>query len=241
MSYSIVQCTEQHRIAVLRWLRKEHRTTGGEGFWVNRKVIGDFALSDVFVIISQEAPIGFVSLTGNGDIDLLEIRPDHRNRGAGSQLALFAIQELWNRGHQAIRINCCPPESITFWWNLGFERIDPTLDFPIKARQYRQVVLDLADESAARTVAVQVQHLSSQQRDEPHRIVRTTEVNGLQVNQRVCLPRRIILCRDDTDDEIKIVVDDRVIHQGRIKYLDREQYGVQRVSRDQFFLDYVDF
>lgn len=126
MSHPIVQCSEQHRAAaaVLQWLQEEFLASGC-GFWANRQVIEGYSLSNMFVIISLEEPIGFVSLAENG-IDLFSIRAPHQRRGVGRELASFAIQELWNRGHQAITILCSPSESFNFWRTLRFEIVDPT-------------------------------------------------------------------------------------------------------------------
>jgi len=52
------------------------------------------------------------------------------------------------------------------------------------------------------------------------RTLRAVEMNGLQLNDRIYLPERIVLCRHRTsaDAVVKIIVDGVVVHQGRLMF-----------------------
>ena len=240
----IEQCTEQHRTTLLRWLHDEY-VDSGCGFWANHAVIEESPLTDMFVAIIHGEPTAF-ALLGNEGIDILCTRMTYQGSGIGRTLARAVIEELWSRGLQAITISCSPPESFGFWQRLGFERVDPMEDahLPFYARLYRSVRLAQTIDETAVVVAVEVQLLNPKYfrgGAVEMRTLRTVEMNGLQLNDRIYLPERIVLCRHrtSTDAVVKIIVDGVVVHQGRLKYLTKGQHGVQQVTNNQFFVDCI--
>ena len=122
--------------------------------------------------------------------------------------------------------------------------MDPTeeVHFPFSARLYRSVRLSQPIDSAATVVAIRVQllnpkyHRGGAVQMQP---LRTIEMSGLQCGDRIYLPERVVLCRDRTsvDVAVKITVDGVVVHEGRLKYMNTGQHGIQNVTANQFFLD----
>jgi GNAT superfamily N-acetyltransferase len=250
MAVGIVQCTDQYRKEVLDWLREEWNDYG-EGFWANHSVIEEYHLADMVVAIDDDgAPIAFAAVTEEG-IDLFSVRDTHEGKGVGTKLAHFTIQLLWDRGLQAVTLLCSPKKSYGFWQKMGFDKVDPTADVNdfnilLRARLYRTERLDGPVNESGVTAAVQVQSLFPERRDGTLclRVCRTTEIIGAQLNGCIYLRERIIVCKDHNHTVIKIIVDGKMVHQGRIKYLNDGQYGVKRViinqrPTNQFFFDYV--
>jgi len=88
---TIGPATSQQLAEVLGWLEQEQLEMS-EGFYCNRDIIvQSFGSGEMYCAISQQSVVGFVLhtlKTAGSSIDILEIRPSHRRRGFGKQLAL---------------------------------------------------------------------------------------------------------------------------------------------------------
>lgn len=100
-----------------------------EGFYCNRDIIvQSFGSGEMYCAISQQSVVGFVLhtlKTAGSSIDILEIRPSHRRRGFGKQLALDATDRLFKSGAASVTVKCAPRSSETFWRRLGFVSVIP--------------------------------------------------------------------------------------------------------------------
>ena len=133
---TVIISSDEHLKKILDWLKNEQHKTG-EGFYCNREIIVDsHKKGEVHVAIESGIVIGFVvdhlySLYHGSSIDILEVHPNHRNRGVGKVLALDSISRLFELGADLVNVECAPSSSEAFWLKLGFK---PKGDFQTSIR-----------------------------------------------------------------------------------------------------------
>lgn len=119
----ILASTESSLDELLRWLRREEAESG-EGFFCNEEIIAaSHASGDLHCGIANGQVVGFVVHTATparASIDILEVHPQHRRRGIGTQLAADTIKRLHASAAQFITVQCRPRSSEAFWRSLGF-------------------------------------------------------------------------------------------------------------------------
>jgi GNAT superfamily N-acetyltransferase len=118
-----IKAQEHHVAAIRAWLLEEHTRAGG-GLYDNVHMLPKAQVEGrLYCVMSAEMPVGFVMvhrMTEGASISLMEVHPDHRGKGIGKQLALFAIDLLLADGAKYIEVECAPHESEPFWRGMGF-------------------------------------------------------------------------------------------------------------------------
>jgi ribosomal protein S18 acetylase RimI-like enzyme len=121
---SIVQAQESHVQTVCEWLLAEHLDTSG-GLYDNAHMLPEAqSAGKLHCFVSLDEVLGFVMLhpmLESASISLLEVRPGHRRRGIGRQLANFAMGRLFAEGAKYIKVQCSPLQSEHFWRSMGFD------------------------------------------------------------------------------------------------------------------------
>lgn len=130
---SIVKAQEEQVSAVCAWLLEEHTGEGG-GLYNNAHMLTKAqAEGRLYCFIADEMPVGFVMvhrMTEGASISQMEVHPDHRCKGIGKQLAIYAIELLLADGAEYIEVECAPRESEPFWRGMGFRPDECLLDGP---------------------------------------------------------------------------------------------------------------
>lgn len=108
-----------------KWLIEEYETKE-EGFYCNWAIIEKAYKNKEFVTIDYcENPVGFIVWRNNdiyAEIDILEIRPEHRRKGIGDFFIIEFSKYLRSQEIIAIKLFCSPRESERFWKKLGFTK-----------------------------------------------------------------------------------------------------------------------
>ena len=119
----ILASTEQLLQELLGWLQREQAQLG-EGFYCNKDIIvASHAVGELHCSIANGQVVGFVVHTASSaraSIDILEVHPEHRRRGIGTQLATYTLRLLRASPAQFITVQCRPRSSELFWRALGF-------------------------------------------------------------------------------------------------------------------------
>jgi len=118
-----IKAQEHHVAAIRAWLLEEHTGAGG-GLYDNAHMLPKAqAEGRLYCFMPDERPLGFVMvhpMAEGASISLMEVHPDHRGKGIGKQLAIYAIELLLADGAEYIKVECAPRESEPFWRGLGF-------------------------------------------------------------------------------------------------------------------------
>ena len=106
-----------------KWLIEEDKTFD-EGFYCNWSIIEKAFSKKEFVTLNfKDRPIGFL-VWSSGDIyaeiDILEIKPEHRKRGVGKVFFEMISEYFKQKGFLVIKLFCSPRESEKFWKKMGF-------------------------------------------------------------------------------------------------------------------------
>lgn len=127
---AIAPATSDQLSEVLAWLEYEEAESG-DGFYCKRDVIEQsFNDGEMYCASCGPTVVGFVIHTVKSigaSIDILEVHPAHRRQGFGRQLALHAIERLFQRGKEFVTARCAPRSSEPFWRTLGFVTLVRTL------------------------------------------------------------------------------------------------------------------
>lgn len=133
--------TEQSLAETLDWLERE-QTESSEGFFCNKDtIVASHAAGELFCGLTNDHVAGFVvhnRKSAGASIDILEVHPQHRRRGFGSQLAVHAIGRLFAAGAAFVTVQCSPRSSEPFWRSLGFL---PQDSYPSRAGEPVHLVL----------------------------------------------------------------------------------------------------
>ena len=120
---AIGPATRSQLYEVLGWLEREE-IESGEGFYCKRDLIEQsFNDGDMNCATFGSEVVGFVihTIKSHGAaLDIMAIHPAHRRRGFGRELALYAIDKLFQLGADFVTVRCAPRSSETFWRCLGF-------------------------------------------------------------------------------------------------------------------------
>ena len=130
----ISEATQSQLNEVLRWLKQE-QDESLEGFYCNKEIIiSSFDDSEMHCLSNNEHVIGFGIFshkTSGASIDILEIHPQHRGSGHGTNLAQHLIGYLFQSGANYVSVKCSPRSSERFWRGLGLiERPDRHQQYP---------------------------------------------------------------------------------------------------------------
>ncbi len=110
-----------------KWLIAEQNKSG-EGFYCNWNVVQSaFQKKEMMTISHKKRTVGFViwSISDKiAKIDIAEIKPNYRKKGAGRQLIEGLFTLFTTNNILVVDLQCAPPSSEGFWRNLGFS------DFP---------------------------------------------------------------------------------------------------------------
>lgn len=113
------------------WLQKE-RQACGEGFYCNINVISKgFQDKKAYCITWKNKAIGFLiySVFGKkGRIEIAEVHPAFRGRGAGRLLVESTFTALAARKVLVLDLECQPAESERFWRLMGFSAMPEGID-----------------------------------------------------------------------------------------------------------------
>jgi GNAT superfamily N-acetyltransferase len=106
-----------------KWLIDEDKTFG-EGFYCNWNIIEKaFRKNELITLNLDNLPIGFLVWSNReiyAEIDVLEIRPKHRNKGIGKYFFDQISGYFKEKGFLAIKLFCAPRESEKFWKKMDF-------------------------------------------------------------------------------------------------------------------------
>lgn len=112
------------------WLIEENEKNN-EGFYCNWKIIEDSSSKKRLITFEVEKEtIGFISWATNGEpyaeIDIMEIHPNHRQKGYG-RLFFDKAEEFFKlQNFIAIKLFCDPTESESFWKKMKFIKFPET-------------------------------------------------------------------------------------------------------------------
>ena len=138
---NILVSTKQSLTEVLGWLERG-QTESGEGFFCNEStIVTSHDAGELFCGLADNRVVGFVvhnKKSVGASIDILEVHPQHRSRGFGSQLATNAIGRLFATGAAFVTVQCSPRSSEPFWRSLGFL---PQDSYPSRAGEPTHLVL----------------------------------------------------------------------------------------------------
>lgn len=114
--------SKQDLAAVLSWLRWEYEWTSSDGsFWHNRSTITDAQADNrLYVLAADNRVAGFLVGSLNGDLSMMEVRPELRRHGLGRQLVEHYLDCIRQAGGLGARVECQPSSSTPFWKRLGF-------------------------------------------------------------------------------------------------------------------------
>ena len=124
MSTSVIfEPTIKHLKEIEIWLSEEYKITGS-GFYSNWNIIKKSFIENRIVIITEnDISIGFViyeiyNLISY--INILEVKPSHRNKGIGKKIVIELLNYLKNQGCLVSSLFCMPESSEGFWKSIGF-------------------------------------------------------------------------------------------------------------------------
>jgi len=106
-----------------KWLIEEDKKFN-EGFYCNWTIIEkSFQKNELVTLNFKERPIGFLVWSKGEiyvEIDILEIKPEHRKKGIGQYFFEKISEYFKQKGFLAIKLFCSPRESEKFWIKMGF-------------------------------------------------------------------------------------------------------------------------
>mgnify|MGYP000238790510 CR=1 FL=1 len=104
------------------WLLEEEQESN-EGFYCNWNIIENAFHEKRFLTLTyNDEPIGFCAWSQGGihvEIDILEIKPNFRNKGLGRKFFEKISNYFKQKGDLAITLFCSPRESENFWVKMG--------------------------------------------------------------------------------------------------------------------------
>lgn len=120
MKLKVVPATDAMIEQALSWLASEHRKDG-EGFFDNERVIWRaFRDGDVRCALVRGRVVGFS--VGKYGQDIICVRQTRQRKGVGTALFEDCVARARADGKNELRGEAMPPESITFWEKLGWQR-----------------------------------------------------------------------------------------------------------------------
>lgn len=231
-----------YQTADATWQRDYEGDRPARGFrcnWdsVNRRWHEGIARVDVLWVDGE--PIGFLEGT-----DILEIRPDLRDKGYGRLLAKFMIDLARSEGRSVLEIEIAPPTAEPFWRRMEFtvmpDRRGPgggTYAFLILERHY-----DLFD---GKKIPYAVRFYVSEERysDNPEPFVSFDGVGERLPDGSVQLPKRAY-CFDPSHEQhhdyfVRIELDGTTILFDKVKYETSSAFGVGRDAGYTYFVDRI--
>jgi ribosomal protein S18 acetylase RimI-like enzyme len=162
----IRQATPEDLSGIELFLRQEYAKTG-RGFWHNWKCITDGQqVGDVYVVVQRgtEKVLSFCLCSlGRGDMSIIEVRPGYRRKGLGRYMTRWALDQLKDRGHIGVEIECAPEASLRVWRKMGFRRIEKTgqlgQTFAVYLFRERRTILGATEN---KSVAIQLTQASGE-------------------------------------------------------------------------------
>lgn len=147
--FLVKTATKQNLSSILTWLRREHAWTShvfDGSFWHNRTLIADAqSKRELYVLLVENRVAGFLVGSLNGDLSIMEIRPELRGYGLGRQLVKHYLECIQKSGGLGACVECHPRSSIPFWKRLGFRPYFDRRPMPIdEDGPLRQTDLHLA-------------------------------------------------------------------------------------------------
>lgn len=134
---------------IKKWLIDEEETYE-EGFFCNWNIINNaFNERRLIALNINDRPIGFViwrKYEIYADIDILEIKPNQRDRGFGKILFEGVSNFLKKQGIVVVKLFCQPRESELFWKKMGFEKM-PETRFSQPDLSYYKTLIDVEKKS----------------------------------------------------------------------------------------------
>ncbi|RZJ43987.1 MAG: GNAT family N-acetyltransferase [Brevundimonas sp.] len=186
------------------------------------------------VLIAEGKALGFLSGT-----DILEIHPDHRGRGLGVLLSDFMLRRAVNEGYSVLEIEIAPATAEPFWLREGFALLDQSIHFRNGLHAYKLLTKSfcLGDGPRVDVEIAFYDEATVRYKHEPFVIFvgegERLSDGGIQLPQRIhgYSPK----LRDNTENHIRIVVEDQEI------YFDRSKYGAAHgTSRDPHGNHFID-
>jgi hypothetical protein len=105
------------------WLFDEEKNFS-EGFYCNWLIIENaFQKNKLITINNLGLPIGFLvwsDMDEYVEFDILEIKPDYRNKGVGEKFLKLISSYLLDKNYLAIKLFCAPIKSENFWKKMNF-------------------------------------------------------------------------------------------------------------------------
>lgn len=101
-----------------KWLIEE-REKFNEGFFYDWSIIEKaFKNNELATLDFKKRPIGFIVWSKKGiyaEIDIFEIKPEHRKKGIGQDFFWKISEDFKQKGFLVIKLFCSPRESEKFW------------------------------------------------------------------------------------------------------------------------------
>ena len=116
----ITKPTQRDLDDILSWLKLEFEKDR-EGFWCNRNIISKALDQDeLYVIRRNEVAVAFQ--VGHYSADIVNVRQDLQNKGYGSALLEYSMEQARTNNVTVLRGECMPTSSLSYWEKHGFVR-----------------------------------------------------------------------------------------------------------------------
>lgn len=251
---SIVQASDNDLENILGWLKEEYESNGETyGFWTNRNVIKhDHENGNLLCLKVGNKPIGMLTFETSDQCspNILTVKESHRMRGYGSLLVQYCEGKAKKIGQPCLNITALW-SSIGFWKKHGFSCCG--------GERYWDGDATTSSCEMTKVFSADTREVPKDNQ-QPLKIIAyyafdRTNIHGTQEFNTVAAPtdqpNHYVLQKDflvqlptcgcgshDTDPWVDVYLADKMVYQGRIKYL--REYGMKRFPRGVFLLSQLD-
>lgn len=226
------------------WLIDENKKTG-EGFLCNissiEKTHQDAELAAIFL---ESYPIGFATLLNSRD-NILEIHPDHRNKGYGRLLSNWVEKCFFSRGMSVIEIECSPETSASFWKKMGYTLWDDQLSINSSILGQKELPRKFSLPNGAPTKFKISFYDQKRDWDISEPAFRVYEGTGsLSPDGLLYLPERAICYKSSIhhrcDCVARIEVNGSLIYEDKVKRAEGATLGILMDKGFEYYIDAID-
>tara|TARA_R110002072_G_scaffold28296_13_gene91103 strand:+ start:1432 stop:2304 length:873 start_codon:yes stop_codon:yes gene_type:complete len=241
------------------WLQADFEAAG-EGFWCNWSVIlRAFAANQVLCAVEGSATVGFAVWSESSDsesgfisarvfeIDIVVVKTAERGRGIGQAIVAALLNSFHRLGGIAVRGQCSPQESITFWRDkIGMHSYPPESGERDPNRLFMFLSPGTSPPVSADVPTIEFRAALRYYREETESfalyespaVLYPPELDG---RERLLALLRPILCAVNYDVFLRLSVGDRVVFDDKVKRLSirgcdytRPFLRIHAIHADQF-------
>lgn len=215
---------------ISQWLQQQAKESAKGSFLCNwHLTLQSFCEGELIVFVESKTKKAVAyqwgSLTSPG---ILEVKEDMQGKGIGKRLVNHRIKQAYQKGVCALKIQCKPSSSISFWEKFGFTIYDKINNYAYKLLQ-KEIAVQHQGTEVSITTSIYPDSRKWNNNVEPVFVFHQKGVlinkSTVYLTKKVCIPEIHELYNGDA--VIGIEIENKLIHLDKARYEESRSLGLR--------------